>query len=152
MKNVFPPVHNSFQTAVEVDNYPYGGFRTKMRFWIEYRRNKGFRPVTCSLNPKTGIWNKPHPGNYWQECVMYKNSENGHVEFDMISEYDSDKAESFLDEYLEGIHPEAEYTLNMQAAYFALKSRPELKVFSKEWKMALNTEMINRGKEAPYTD
>lgn len=67
--------HTSFDTAKEVDDYPYGSLRTKIRYWVE-RAEKGAkkgeeRPVSCTLNPKTGRWNKPHPGTYATRVYMY---------------------------------------------------------------------------------
>lgn len=68
-------------TKIEVvENYPYGGLRTKMRFSIDFHSKRGFRSVKQSLNPKTGIWNKPHYGTY-SDLIWMERYENGFIEF-----------------------------------------------------------------------
>jgi len=48
---------DSFENAVEVNNYPWGfRFKTKRRTWIETDKNKGDRVCFCTLNPKTNKW------------------------------------------------------------------------------------------------
>lgn len=74
--------HTSFETAAIATDYPYGRLRTEMRFWIE-RATKGAgkgqeRMVTCSLNPKTDKYNKPHAGVYSDRLYMYKD-DKGHI-------------------------------------------------------------------------
>lgn len=61
----------SFEAAHEVDDYPYGQLRTKIRYWIEEKARHGQRFVSCTLNPKTGRWNKPHAGTYSEVLVMF---------------------------------------------------------------------------------
>jgi hypothetical protein len=77
--------HVSEETAYVVNDYPYGGMRTQMRFWVETRPKFGQRVVTQSLNPKTGRWNKPHAGGYTEIVCLFINEENGHCEFDSLS-------------------------------------------------------------------
>jgi len=71
----------SFETAHVAHNYPYGSLRTDMKYWVEFKKGFGFRPVTCSLNPKTGKWNKPHAGNYNEAVAIFKDAEKGHIQF-----------------------------------------------------------------------
>ena len=48
---------DSFENAVEVNNYPWGfRLKTKRRTWIETDKNKGDRVCFCTLNPKTNKW------------------------------------------------------------------------------------------------
>ncbi len=68
------------QNAVIVDNYPYGSFRTLIKFWIE-TTNKGDRFVSQTLNPKTQRWNNPKKSTYMAVMVMYKNLLNSHVSY-----------------------------------------------------------------------
>lgn len=65
----------------EVDDYPYGGLKTKMIFSIEFKKKKGFRSVKQSVNPKKNRLNKPHPSTYSEFVYMYRNEENGYIEF-----------------------------------------------------------------------
>ena len=58
------PLSTSLETAQVAEDYPYGGMRTKMFFFVEYKKKKGWRAVTQSLNPKTGRMNKPHASTY----------------------------------------------------------------------------------------
>ena len=47
---------DSFENAVEVDNYPWGyKFKTKRRYWIETTK-RGDRVCYQTLNPKTDKW------------------------------------------------------------------------------------------------
>lgn len=75
--------HTTFETALEIPDYPYGGYRTSIRYWLE-KAEKGskkdqYRMVSCTLNPKTGRWNKPHPGIYSDFAVLFKDERNGHI-------------------------------------------------------------------------
>lgn len=75
--------HTSFETAAVVENYPYGSLRTRMKYWVE-TATKGAkkgesRLVTCSLNPKTGRWNKPHGGVYSDWAWLYRDERDGHL-------------------------------------------------------------------------
>ena len=48
---------DSFDNAIEVNNYPWGfRLKTKRRTWIETDKNKGDRVCFCTLNPKTNKW------------------------------------------------------------------------------------------------
>ena len=48
---------DSFDNAIEVNNYPWGfKLKTKRRTWIETDKNKGDRVCFCTLNPKTNKW------------------------------------------------------------------------------------------------
>lgn len=63
-----------------VENYPYGGLRTKMCFSVNFHPKRGFRSVMQSLNPKTGIWNKIRHGTY-ADLIWMEKDENGFIEF-----------------------------------------------------------------------
>ena len=59
-----------FDTAVQVDNYPWGfKLRTSVRYWIETNK-KGNRFIRCTLNPKTDKWCKPKMSTYSSVMVM----------------------------------------------------------------------------------
>jgi len=65
-----------FDTAVEIDNYPWGfRLRTKVRYWIE-TTNRGDRFVKCTLNPKTNQWCKPKKSTYKAVKVITKKVED----------------------------------------------------------------------------
>lgn len=59
--------HNSAETAYVVADYPYGfRLRCQIRYWLEYRKGKGFRFVSQTTNPKRPgeVWNKPKASTY----------------------------------------------------------------------------------------
>ncbi len=63
--------------CVEVNNYPYGfNQKTICKFSVEFNKNKGFRSVMQTLNPKTKEWNKPKKSTYDSIILMHKNLEN----------------------------------------------------------------------------
>ncbi len=94
--------HTSPETAYLVPDYPYGfKLRCQLRCWIEYRPGKGFRFVTQTSNPKRpGTLNKPKAGIYCRMAGVMFLDDNGHVQFEGLSEY-SDTAEitKYLDTY-----------------------------------------------------
>tara|TARA_R100000750_G_C2298828_1_gene77944 strand:- start:178 stop:699 length:522 start_codon:yes stop_codon:yes gene_type:complete len=69
---------NSFDNAVEVDNYPWGyKFKTKRRYWIETTK-RGDRVCYQTLNPKTDKWCAVKKSTYSAVKVLYFD-ENNHV-------------------------------------------------------------------------
>jgi len=69
-KNIYN--HKNFDSAFEVDNYPWGfKLKTKVRYWIE-TTNRGDRFVKCTLNPKTNKWCKEKKSTYNAVMVMTK--------------------------------------------------------------------------------
>jgi hypothetical protein len=94
VKTLLPNTHISPETAYIVENYPYGGLRCTMRYWLEYTPKKGFRLWSQTTNPKRGnIWNKPKASTFARfGGAMYLDS-NGHCKWHSLSEY-SDSAES----------------------------------------------------------
>jgi hypothetical protein len=92
--NFTPLPHvSTFETAHVAKDYPYGGHRTEMRFWVETRERFGQRVMLRSLNPKTGGWNKPHASGYSEIVCPYINHETGHIEHAHLSMYSSNKKE-----------------------------------------------------------
>lgn len=71
--------HTSPETAYVVEDYPFGfRLRCKIRYWLEYKKNKGFRFVSQTTNPKvsTEVWNKPKCSIYSEIAVMILMPEN----------------------------------------------------------------------------
>ena len=101
--------HISPDTAYVVDDYPYGyTLRCKIRYWLEHKPGKGFRLVSQTTNPKRGhVWNKPKASTYMKFGGCMFLDDNGHVQWNGLSEYSSGaEAKAFLDTYGEGV-PEA---------------------------------------------
>ena len=62
------------------DNYPYGGKRTSATFGVEFDKKKGCRNVFTTLNPGTGLWNKPKKSTYTNLVVIVQ-EDNGHYDW-----------------------------------------------------------------------
>ncbi len=72
---------NSPETAVVVDDYPYGfRLRCKIRYWVE-RTKFGERLCTQTTNPKKAgeFWNKPKKSTYTDIECLIRNEENGYI-------------------------------------------------------------------------
>jgi hypothetical protein len=71
--------HNNEQTALIINNYPYGfRLRTQIRYWIE-TTDRGDRFVSQTLNPKTNKWNNPKKSTYQAVMVLIKEKETGYI-------------------------------------------------------------------------
>jgi len=84
--------HTNEATAYLVDDYPYGGLRTQIRYWLEGPKpKKGWRFVSQTVNPKTGKWNKPKASTYsdWGGAMFL--DDKGHVHWDGVGPYSDEK-------------------------------------------------------------
>lgn len=64
---------------VTVENYPYGfSLRTTLYDYMEFDKKKGYRHCTQTINPKTGVLNKPKKSVYYQVLVRFYD-ENNHI-------------------------------------------------------------------------
>lgn len=84
--------HTSEATAYVVDDYPYGGQRTQIRYWLEGPKpKKGWRFVSQTKNPKTGRWNAPKPSTYsdWGGAMFLDNK--GHVQWTGVGPYSDER-------------------------------------------------------------
>lgn len=103
--------HTSPETAFVVEDYPYGfTLRCKIRYWVEYKKGKGFRFCSQTTKPKKSfeVWNKPKQSTYSFFGVMGFD-DVGHVQFDSLSGYDIRKLPAFVKQYegqIEGIQKE----------------------------------------------
>lgn len=70
--------HDSEETALIVENYPYGFLRTKIRYWTETTKN-GDRFVSQTLNPKTQKWNKEKKSTYSNVMVLTTEIKTGYT-------------------------------------------------------------------------
>lgn len=104
------PGHTSPETAYLVDDYPYGfRLRCQIRYWIEYKKNHGFRFVSQTTNPKKPgtVWNKPKASTYYPVAVMVLNDDD-HVTYsalnawsaeERISAYETQHAAALTDDH-----------------------------------------------------
>ena len=80
-----------FDTAIQVDNYPWGfKLRTSVRYWIETNK-KGNRFIKQTLNPKTDKWCKPKMSTYSNVMVMTIEEKDNktYVSYKAISNFSS---------------------------------------------------------------
>tara|TARA_R100001480_G_C4640294_1_gene169245 strand:- start:43 stop:561 length:519 start_codon:yes stop_codon:yes gene_type:complete len=85
---------DSFDNAIEVDNYPWGfKFKTKRRYWIETTK-RGDRLCYQTLNPKTDKWCNVKKSTYSPVELLYLN-ENGHVKTYGFSLYNAEGVYKF---------------------------------------------------------
>lgn len=93
MKSLFG--HVSESTAYLVNDYPYGGKRCRIRFWMESHPKKGFRFVSQTENPKTLQWNSPKKSTYMEYAGTLYLNEKGHCVWTGLGLYS--KAEEFAE-------------------------------------------------------
>ena len=90
---------NSFDTAIQVEKYPWGfRLKTKRKYWIETTKN-GDRSCFQTLNPKTNMWCAVKKSTYEAVKLLYQD-EKGHVQSHSIHKYGVNKKEieNFLSE------------------------------------------------------
>lgn len=96
---VIPQTHTSPETAYVVDDYPYGfRLRCKIRYWLEYKPNHGFRFVSQTTNPKIEgreVWNKPKASTYHTFAYIVLDGE-GHVDYRAIGSGSLEQLQPFL--------------------------------------------------------
>lgn len=74
MQNLIPT-----SKVVAVENYPYGfTLKTTLFDSMEFNPKKGYRHVTQTINPKTGLKNKPKASTYSAFLIRYYD-ENNHI-------------------------------------------------------------------------
>ncbi len=129
-KTILPPTHTNFESAYVIADYPYGfTLRTQMRMWIETKQGHGQRVVSCTLNPKTGKWNKPKSSTYSQMVVLYIDNETGHVHNAAFGDYDSEHAGEFLAEYHAGLSTYQQGKLRIFVALHRAQDETGLKLY-----------------------
>ena len=114
------PGHTSPETAYVVADYPYGfRLRCTIRYWLEYKRSRGYRLMSQTTNPKKSgeVWNKPKASTYFVFGVMGLNAE-GHVTWDVLSEYDIqlDKMRAFKEAYYDAIDDTQQRNIDLYIA------------------------------------
>lgn len=107
----------SFDTAYQVDDYPYGfTLRCKIRYWVEYKPKLGFRFCSCTTNPKKSIeqWNKPKLGTYSLVAgFLVQEEETQHIKYVACSGYgEAHEIQSFIDRFNKWIPEDCMYNLN----------------------------------------
>lgn len=100
--------HTSPQTAYLVTDYPYGGLRCSMRYWIHTATTGAHsgqqRLMRQSSNPRkpATVWNTPKADTYQLMTLLYRD-ELGHVQRWGVSEY--------------GVTPQADAVFRLMGLY-----------------------------------
>ena len=113
------PGYTSPETAYVVDDYPYSfRLRCTIRYWMEYKKNHGYRLVSQTGNPKKPglVWNKPKASTYATFGVMGLD-EQGHVQWMSISYANLKEAIAFRDTYQEGMDELQKLNIRNYIAY-----------------------------------
>jgi hypothetical protein len=112
--------HVSPETAYVVNDYPYGfRLRCKIRYWLEFKANKGFRFVSQTTNPKRPgeVWNKPKASTYYRFGGAMFLDDEGHVQWAGLSEYSGGaEASAFKEKYGEAVPEAGKPTMNQWVA------------------------------------
>jgi hypothetical protein len=146
------PFAGDFESAHSVNNYPYGRQQTTMKFWTEFKKGKGFRAVTCSLNPKTGKWNKPHAGTYTESMALYIEEGTNHTKFAHFSHYDRESAGEFYAMFESGLSFEGKQAVKYwQFTHEFTNGRSTLE-FKQEDFLQLKAEVIRKLREVGLTN
>jgi len=98
---------------IKVTNYPYGyTLKTDKYYSIEFKKGKGHRLIEQTLNPKTGLLNKPKKSVYYP-LMLLTMDDNGHVKTHVEDFYDDkgkDKGYKFIFDNFDKFTPdEIEY-------------------------------------------
>ena len=108
---VLPPVHTTFETAYQIESYPYGRrLRCKRAVWVEHHPCHGQRFVSRTTNPKKHgeFWNTPHADTYNLAVVLYRDlNDDGHIkEAHLHNVWNIERAREFLAQYGAGLDEE----------------------------------------------
>jgi hypothetical protein len=125
--------HVSMETAYLVKDYPYGfRLRCQIKYWLEFKKGKGFRFVSQTSNPKAEagngspagtVWNKPKASTYTENAAFMFLDSNGHVQWHGLGIYaDAAESRAFLEAY--GAHINDEW-LAVPQRWVALKEAYE---------------------------
>ena len=119
--------HIDEETAKEIQNYPYGRYRTKIRYWVETTKN-GDRFVSQTLNPKTDQWNKPKKSTYSDVVVMTEDF-RGYISYCCYSvAYTDEKDLIKFMEKIKGIELNRRQVEKLRIARAILKTREHVNV------------------------
>ena len=119
--------HVSPETAYVVADYPYGfTLRCQIRYWLEYKKNKGVRLVSQTSNPKHQglVWNKEKASTYarFGGCMFL--DEKNYVQWSALTEYTTaDEIEAWVSQFNSG-NPASELASKWHTAKVLYEARP----------------------------
>lgn len=124
--------YNSQESAHIVHNYPYGFYRTDIKYWIETDKKRGDRFVSCTLNPKTNQWNKPKKSVYNSVMVMTSEKKDNKDFISYIGLYPTTSREEIIkfEESIKGfeLNLEQKEQLRILKAYSKTYENVEFKI------------------------
>ena len=111
-------VGDTLETAYVAEDYPCGfTARCRKAYWVDTVKGKGQRVVTCTTNPKTGLWNAPKKSTYVAAVVLYLD-DRGYVCSEGVTNYSSvEQLEAFAAKFsLDAVQErEIDYVLKAKA-------------------------------------
>jgi len=124
-----------------VDNYPYGYTqRTQIRYWVE-TTGRGQRFVSQTLNPKTGVWNRPKKSVYSNIILVGLNGQ-GHITHDSLTMYSSKEALSFKEKYENFLSEYQKNELTNILKMLEVLDKVEYKIVTRKWRNLLTGEIV----------
>jgi len=108
---------------ITIADYPYGfALRTSITYQIEYKKGKGYRLSTTTVNPKTGKLNKPKLSTYHSFARLYREDDIGYIKLDAFEPYSiEDYEKAMASGIFEGIHKDT-YDHEKRMAYTVFQS------------------------------
>lgn len=128
--------HTNMDNAYVVDDYPYGyTLRCKIRYWLEWKKGRGFRFMSQTTNPRKSVevWNKPKASIYMRYGGgMFRDESDGHIHWNGIhGSEDLNTMVSFRDRYAYTMPEEGQIELDelieAKGLYDKIKAEKELK-------------------------
>jgi hypothetical protein len=124
-----------------VDNYPYGYTqRTQIRYWVE-TTGRGQRFISQTLNPKTGVWNKPKKTTYSNIVLIGLNGQ-GHITYNSLTMYCSKEAQDFKTKYWELLSEYQKNELTNILKMLEVLDKVEYKIVTRKWRNLLTGEIV----------
>jgi hypothetical protein len=129
--------HTSMETAYLVKDYPYGfRLRCQIKYWLEFKKGKGFRFVSQTSNPKAEagngspagtVWNKPKASTYIENAAFMYLDLVGHVQWHGLGIYnDAAESKAFREEFGANINdewlPALDHWVALKESYEARKA------------------------------
>ena len=110
--------YDSQENSFVCNNYPYGGMRCRIRYWLESDKKRGWRFCSQTENPKTLRWNAPRKSTYslLAECMLLDDA--GHVRAAGLTEYSTPvEVAEFIRSYPEANFQAVKVFGKMKCAY-----------------------------------
>ena len=108
--------HTSLDTAYVAENYPWGfQLRTQKRYWLEFKKGKGYRLVTQTIDPRNGRACAPKSSTYSEIAACLYLDENGHAQWYGLSfNATAEQVEFFINHFPGAVTDTIKSLVNLQ--------------------------------------